>query len=561
MVSPSFWPWVSWRMWLAATCFALAVFGACSGKSRGDKHPSVDTGGSAGEGTLGTGGGAGELGEGGQGNGGGTGTTSGTGTGGINPSGTASGFGGFTITASVTTVTTGSTPVIPAGWVCSVVAFGDGTCDCGCGAPDQDCANHVDIELCERCDVFGSCGGDICPGKVYVEDTTQCTPPPTGWTCSATYYGDEGVCHCGCGVPDPDCADEGVDSCDTCNAPGGCARGSCPSAIDPDDNSACLVPEGWACSVSVYGDGRCNCGCGVVDMDCESAGREHCEVCWGGCSIEQCPGPIDAEDNAICTGVPSAWTCNDRFYGDGTLCHCGCGMRDPDCESSALDACDRCNFEGSCSARECPGTIDADDNARCTQPTPPEEWTCPAYMYADGSVCHCGCGAVDLDCPNDTIDSCEQCPGCGNGICPGRVNPDDITTCTALPEDWHCEEYLYGDGSWCDCGCGAVDPDCDSSLSTSCDQCLDYGGSCADYSCDTIEPEDNTRCTDSAPDAWTCDMDFYGDLACDCGCGVRDIDCASAELSACEFCDAEGSCSADACPGTISDVDNAVCTE
>lgn len=557
MVSRKFGLWAACRVWLVATCLALAFFGACSGKSSKDKHSGSSVGGAAGEGAVGIGGSAGDLGEGGEANGGVGGTTT-DGTSGVT---TSPGFGGFTITAAVTTVSTGGNPIVPGGWVCSVVAYGDGTCDCGCGAPDSDCANHEDIELCQRCDVFGSCGGGTCPAKVYVEDTTRCTPPPEGWTCSPSFYADEAICHCGCGIPDPDCADESVDSCDSCNASGACARGACPSAIDPENNAKCKVPEGWTCTVSVYGDGRCNCGCGVVDMDCKGPGRENCEVCWGGCSIEGCPGPIDQENNAICTGVPAAWTCHDRFYGDGLLCHCGCGMRDPDCDSGEGDACERCNVEGSCSARACPGTINPNDNARCTQPTAPEGWTCSAYLYADGSVCHCGCGVVDLDCPTDGIESCEECSGCGSGACPGRLDPEDVTSCQPLPEKWHCAEHQYADGYLCDCGCGVIDPDCDSPLKSSCEQCYTTLGSCAEYSCNNVLPEDNSRCTDSPPEEWTCDMEFYGDLACDCGCGVRDIDCASGELDACEFCDAEGSCSSNACPGSISDVDNAVCAE
>ena len=72
---------------------------------------------------------------------------------------------------------------------------------------------------------------------------------------------------------------------------------------------------------------------------------------------------------------------------------------------------------------------------------------------------------------------------------------------------------------------------------------------------------DNSRCTDSAPDAWGCDIEIYGDGACDCGCGARDLDCDDGSIDVCEFCDVEGSCSAEACPGSISEEDNALCTD
>lgn len=61
------------------------------------------------------------------------------------------------------------------------------------------------------------------------------------------------------------------------------------------------------------------------------------------------------------------------------------------------------------------------------------------------------------------------------------------------------------------------------------------------------------------PPGWNCDAQFYGDGACDCGCGVIDVDCPDATVASCEFCDAAGSCNTGPCPGTINPVDNATC--
>ncbi len=299
-------------------------------------------------------------------------------------------------------------------------------------------------------------------------------------------------------------------------------------------------------------------------MDCASASVDDCEVCWAGCTGEGCPGPIDPADNAICTGVSRQWTCSERFWGDGVLCHCGCGALDPDCDANDIEACDRCDFEGSCSAGECPGTIDPDNVALCDQPSPPPDWVCYAGFYADGSVCHCGCGAVDLDCPDDSVDSCQNCETCSYGnTCDVSVDPEDISSCRPAPDGWTCSDYIYGDGyadgSVCHCGCGVIDPDCASLAASSCDACSVGYGSCAeDYSCKGIDPEDNTRCTDSAPAGWACDPETYGDEACDCGCGVRDLDCASSDPGVCDLCDAEGSCSDASCSNLVED-DNTVC--
>src|SRR5690606_35832735 len=111
----------------------------------------------------------------------------------------------------------------------------------------------------------------------------------------------------------------------------------------------------------------------------------------------------------------------------------------------------------------------------------------------------------------------------------------------------------------CHCGCGVLDPDCESLAASSCDYCSVQYGSCAeDYECTGIDPDDNTRCVDSVPAEWTCERETYGDEACDCGCGVRDADCASGNLGACDFCNAEGSCSDATCSNLVED-ENAVC--
>ena len=243
-------------------------------------------------------------------------------------------------------------------------------------------------------------------------------------------------------------------------------------------------------------------------------------------------------------------------------CHCGCGAVDPDCDSKELEACDQCNFEGSCSVQNCPGTIDPENNAYCQRPDPPAAWTCDWYAYADGRTCDCGCGAVDLDCPTDSIDECDSCWSCGSYSCPGKVDPDDTKRCIPAPDGWTCSEQSYSDGYNCECGCGITDPDCESELATVCDSCPTYLGSCVDdYNCRGVLPEDNSRCTDSPPDDWNCSVEIYHDGACDCGCGARDMDCDSGDIDDCEFCAEEGSCSEDNCPGSIDESDNALCTE
>jgi len=61
--------------------------------------------------------------------------------------------------------------------------------------------------------------------------------PATGWTCDPMLWGD-GSCDCGCGVQDIDCQDATAVSCATCAA---CGPGSdCGSLVNASDNSQCI---------------------------------------------------------------------------------------------------------------------------------------------------------------------------------------------------------------------------------------------------------------------------------------------------------------------------------
>jgi len=69
------------------------------------------------------------------------------------------------------------------------------------------------------------------------------TPPPVEWVCDGTYYFDGGICDCGCGALDPDCADATKASCDYCDDTGSCDEGvectDAASTINATDNSTC----------------------------------------------------------------------------------------------------------------------------------------------------------------------------------------------------------------------------------------------------------------------------------------------------------------------------------
>ena len=93
--------------------------------------------------------------------------------------------------------------------------------------------------------------------------------------------------------------------------------------------------------------------------------------------------------------VPAAWTCSPEDYSD-VVCHCGCGVVDPACQTSGAESCEACDASGSCSAetRSC-RTIVPDDNSACFVPEPePVTWrgdVGPLFATSCvGAYCHGG---------------------------------------------------------------------------------------------------------------------------------------------------------------------------
>ncbi len=63
----------------------------------------------------------------------------------------------------------------------------------------------------------------------------------------------------------------------------------------------------------------------------------------------------------------------------------------------------------------------------------------------------------------------------------------------------------------------------------------------------------------SFPSGWTCDPDYYAaDDGCDCGCGVRDGDCANGTVNACEYCHCSGD-APDCSTTSVRSTNNALC--
>jgi len=81
-----------------------------------------------------------------------------------------------------------------------------------------------------------------------------------------------------------------------------------------------------------------------------------------------CNATCDNFDLTTCAGGPPGWTCPPEFYGTADGCDCGCGVLDPDCDDGTVASCEFCGEPGSCSSvfSDCPGDIDPIQNWLCS---------------------------------------------------------------------------------------------------------------------------------------------------------------------------------------------------
>jgi len=125
------------------------------------------------------------------------------------------------------------------------------------------------------------------------------------------------------------------------------------------------------------------------------------------------------------------------------------------------------------------------------------------------------------------------------------------------PEEWTCYPEYYGQGDGCDCGCGVIDPDCTGPYGAACELCGGEGACQTDVNCKDIDPENNALCDETF--GWVCSTLRYGDEICDCGCGVKDVDCPSSDSMVCDTCEDFYSCTTTALCTEIDPADNSKC--
>jgi hypothetical protein len=108
---------------------------------------------------------------------------------------------------------------------------------------------------------------------------------------------------------------------------------------------------------------------GSATVTCEVVGGNPSPECYLSCAGgEDCPDGMECWNSLACVWPETDWTCALSLYdqqGGDAQCDCGCGLSDPDCADPSVESCDACANVGSCSAEECPGSIDPDDNSIC----------------------------------------------------------------------------------------------------------------------------------------------------------------------------------------------------
>lgn len=318
---------------------------------------------------------------------------------------------------------------------------GDLTCNASCtGFVTSDCTGSASNAVCGNGVLEG---GETCDGANF--GTATCA--------SMGFSG--GILGCR-----PGCASLDTTLCTTGGGGSSCGNG----VVDGTEVCDGFALGGQTCAGQGYDGGTLGClpGCNGFDTSGCTAGGGGGSACGDGFA--------DFFALEICDGSDLAGeTCASQGFAGGTL--------------ACLPDCSGYNTSG------CSGTF-------------PAEWSCPTAYYGVGDGCDCGCGAIDPDCADATSASCEYCDdsgSCGTGTCPANIDPTQNWLCTGgggggVPVEWTCSTSYYDTADGCDCGCGALDPDCLDASSASCDWCDDLG-SCGTGTCPAnIDPTQNWLC-------------------------------------------------------------------
>ncbi|MGC4120806.1 MAG: lamin tail domain-containing protein [Myxococcales bacterium] len=402
---------------------------------------------------------------------------------------------------------------------------GNGTLDAG-----EDCdGSNLNGKTCVT---QGFASGTLkCNATTCKLDTSSCTAAPT---CGNTTIDGTEQCD-GSNLNGKSCLTQGFASgtlsCNAnctfntaqCVAANPCGNGALESNEDCDGSNL----NGKSCLTQGFASGSLKCNATTCKFDTSS-----CVACGNGAldSGEECDG-----------SNLNGKSCLTQGFASGTL---KCNAATCKFDTSSCIACGNGALD---SGEECDGS---NLNNK----------TCLTQGFASGTL-KCNATTCKLDtssciaCGNGTLDAGEDCDGSNlsgktcltQGFASGTLKCNatckfDTSSCVAAPT---CGNATLDSGEECD-GSNLNGKSCAS---------LGYAGGSLTCSsgCKLIK----SACT--VPDGWTCTATYFGDGSCDCGCGIKDLDCANATLAACKWCDDPGSCNTADCPGTIDPTDNSKC--
>lgn len=316
----------------------------------------------------------------------------------------------------------------------------------------------------ESCDDGNSTSGDGCDPTCEAEPGFFCDPFGAG--CFAV--------ECGNGIVEGDPFAGLGESCDDQNDVAG----------DGCDN--CVAEPGFTCF-----NGPCHrvrCGDSIVDND----GFQSFEQCDDGDALgnDGCSAACALEQGFDCFSVPVGTDCIEIVCGDGVQSFDQFGIFEAcdDGNDDSGDGCDgECRFVEAGFICEAPGEL-------CREPV-------------------CGDGQRDGDgfqffeeCDDSNTNNGDGC----SAVCTAESGfecPEEGEACVPLPPGWTCALAFFDTSDGCDCGCGALDPDCESDNANACNF-----NHCFDDPNDALDPCDPTQCvTEEEAEEPRCDLPGEGE--------------------------------------------------
>ena len=380
---------------------------------------------------------------------------------------------------------------------CEGKTCGDNGCGGSCGACSggtPHCVGGTCSSTCTPACGIKTCGDDGCGGSCGSCAATEtcglvgaCVPKT--WTCPPAAYGGDGVCDCGCGASDPDCAQTDL-AIKGCKPAEGCKAGLCVAGPAP----------GWICPIGTYGDGKvCDCGCGAIDPDCSK----------GDLPVPNCPSNVCAPDG---TCGPCKPNCQGKSCGvDGCGGLCGiCAPNVPLCQNGQCGTtCKSTCGDQTCGGDGCGGVCG----------------TCKAGEHC--VLDHCQPLPPELSCKSKCGGQATGGCGCDGACVPGSTCCNDLTaSCGCLAK---CDGKKCGDDG-CGGSCGACE------AGKACD-----GGVCV---ADPCKPDPCGGKGACSVGLCTCLSGFQGAKCDACAPGYKGFPNCVVDLCAGQLCSQKGTCDA-----------------